>query len=304
MESTDKSTVLTFGRITPDTGRVRESARVTIGDTIIRDIDAAPIAWRQGGRHTTTRPPVLFLHGLGGSRLSWQPQLTAIGAQRYSVAWDLPGYGVSEALHRGRSPMTFERLADAAALFIQSLGVARAHVVGISFGGMIAQYLAVQHPHRVASLNLLATSPAFGLDGTSPEAWRAARLAPLDAGQQPRDFADAVLRSLAGPQITADALDQQIDAMRRIPAAALRQSVNCLITHDSRPLLPNITAPTQCIVGSLDSETPVAYSQAIVDLVPNASLVVVEGAGHLLNAEAPDAVNAAILAHLAKVDPL
>lgn len=247
---------------------------------------------------------MVFLHGLGGSRLSWQPQLTVIGAQRYSVAWDLPGYGMSEALLRGRSPMTFARLADAAALFIQSLGVQRAHVVGISFGGMIAQYLAAQHPQRVASLTLLATSPAFGLDGTLPEDWRAARLAPLDNGQQPADFAHDVLRSLAGPNITADALDQQIAAMRRIPAAALRQAINCLITHDSRSLLASITAPTQCLVGSLDTETPVAYSQAIVDLVPHASLMVIEGAGHLLNAEAPDAVNAAILSHIATVDPL
>lgn len=209
---------------------------------------------------------------------------------------------MSAPIERGREPMTFERLADAASLFIQSLGVQAAHVVGISFGGMIAQYLATRHPERVRSLTLLASSPAFGLDGTRPKEWCAARLAPLDAGHSPADFAESVLRGLAGPAITAQAFEQQCAAMRRVPSAALRSAINCVITHDARALLPTVAAPTQCLVGSLDTETPPAYSQAIVDLVPDAQLVVVDGAGHLLNAEAPEAVNQAIIRHVERAE--
>jgi pimeloyl-ACP methyl ester carboxylesterase len=276
---------------------VRRGVNVASG-VEYRDVDAAPIAWRQVGRHTTADHPVVFLHGLGGSRLSWDPQLAAVGQVRYSVAWDLPGYGASEPLGNGRTALTFERLAESAARFIKSLGVPAAHVVGISFGGMIAQYLAAWHPQHVRSLTLLATSPAFGLDGTDPAAWRAARLAPLDAGRAPGDFAESVLRSLAGPTIAPEALDQQVAAMRRVPSEGLRRSIDCLITHDSRALLPSIVAPTQCLVGDLDTETPPTYSQAIVDLVPGARLVVVPGVGHLLNAEAPETVNQAILHHI------
>ena len=293
------STVLTSATTTTHTSRVLGAGGVTVVDGIAyRDIDAVPIAWRQVGRHTTTEYPVLFLHGLGGSRISWDPQLAAVGPWRYAVAWDLPGYGRSAPIEGGRAPMTFDRLADAASLFIQSLGVHAAHVVGISFGGMIAQYLATRHPERVRSLTLLATSPAFGLDGTRPDEWRATRLAPLDAGRAPADFAESVLRSLAGPAITAEAFEQQCAAMRRVPAAALRRAIDCVITHDSRAVLPTVAVPTQCLVGSLDAETPPAYSQAIVDLVPGAQLVVVDGTGHLLNAEAPDAVNQAIIRHI------
>ena len=65
-------------------------------------------------------------------------------------------------------------------------------------------------------------------------------------------------------------------------AAALRVSVDCLITHDSRELLPTITAPTLCLVGVTDDETPRSYSRHLVDHIPDARLVTIAGAGHLL----------------------
>lgn len=258
-------------------------------ETATVDVQGARIAWRQRGHGPGV---VVLLHGLGGSRVSWEPQMAALGERALVAAWDLPGYGASPPLD---GPMTFPALADAFAVWLDELGTDRAHLVGISFGGMVAQYAAAQHPDRVASLTLLATSPKFGLDGTEPEAWRAARIAPLDQGLEPADFADLVLGALAGPGITPDAMAGQRAAMERISSAALRRSIDCLVTHDSRSLLPSIVAPTVCLVGDLDDETPVAYSQAIVDLVPGARLEVVSGAGHLLNVEAPDAVNDAVL---------
>jgi 3-oxoadipate enol-lactonase len=262
------------------------------------------IAWREvrpGARRSGAvgGPPALFLHGLGGSRTSWDPQLASIGSHRRAAAWDLPGYGESAPLD---TPMTFPALADAVLRWADALEAERVHVVGISFGGMIAQYTAARHRDRVMSLTLLATSPKFGLDGTSPQEWRAARLAPLDAGLEPSDIADRVLGGLAGPDISPDALAAQRSAMCRITGDALRASIDCLVTHDSRLLLGSITAPTQCLVGSLDDETPVVYSQALVDGIAGAELHVIDGAGHLLNAEAPGTVDALIAAHLARVE--
>lgn len=257
------------------------------------DVQGHRFAWREARpAHGSARDVVVLLHGLGGSRISWEPQLAALGATALVAAWDLPGYGASPPLE---GPTTFASLADAVAAFADELGTHLVHLVGISFGGMIAQYAAAAHPDRVASLTLLATSPKFGLDGTEPAAWRAARLAPLDAGQEPVDFADRVLSALAGPSITPEAMAGQRAAMARVTGAALRRSIDCLITHDSRAVLPTVQAPTICLVGDADDETPVAYGRAIVDLVPGAELRVVPGAGHLLNVEAPDAVNAAIL---------
>jgi 3-oxoadipate enol-lactonase len=250
-------------------------------------------AWREAG--TGSPEPIVLLHGLGGSRTSWDAQLTGLSARHRVVAWDLPGYGESAPLDQ---PLTFGALADAVADFVEELQAVRVHLVGISFGGMIAQHAAVAHPELIASLVLMSTSPCFGLDGTDPDGWRAARLAALDAGQQPADFADAVLRSLAGPHITDVALAGQRAAMARISARALRQAIDCLITHDGRDVLGSIAAPTLCIVGALDDETPVAYSQALAAGIPGAALVVVPGAGHLLPAEAPDTVNELIALHV------
>ena len=248
------------------------------------DVNGPRLAWREAGDGS----PLVLLHGLGGSRLSWEPQLAGLSARHRVVAWDQPGYGASQPLP---GVVTFTALAGAVIDLLDTLDVESAHLGGISFGGMIAQYVTASSPSRVRSLALLATSPVFGLDGTKPDVWRAARLAPLDAGRQPADFADDVLTAIAGPHISTAAMAGQRAAMARISADALRNSIECLVTHDSRAVLPAITAPTVCMVGDLDEETPVAYGFALADLIPNATLAVIPMAGHLLNVEAPEAVN-------------
>ena len=260
------------------------------------DVDGERFAWRESGNGEL----IVLLHGLGGSRISWEPQLAALSATHRVAAWDLPGYGASAPLP-GDS-VTFPALAHAVTDWIAELHDGPAHVIGISMGAMIAQYLAAWHPEYVRSLTLLSTSPAFGLDGTSPQKWQAARMAPLAAGQQPADFADRVLRGLAGPHIDKAALDSQRNAMARITGAALQRSIECLITHDARPLLASITAPTLVMVGESDKETPPAYAHVLSEGIPHAWLQVVPAVGHLLNVEAADVVNAAITRHIRHVE--
>lgn len=265
-----------------------------------RSDEAAPVdrfgssfSWREAGRGTD-RVPVLLLHGLTGSRLAWEPQLVSIGTIRRTAAWDLPGYGASTPL---RDPVTFEALADAVVRCADEIGLDRFHLVGLSFGGMIAQYTAARHASRIVSLALLATSPKFGLDGTDPAVWRTARMAQLDAGAEPVDFAPAVMRAIGGPRATDEMIESQVRASELVPGRALREAIDVLITHDSRGLLPHISTPTVCIAGELDAETPVAYLRAIADALPKSRLVVVPGAGHLIHVEAADAVNALLLEH-------
>jgi pimeloyl-ACP methyl ester carboxylesterase len=261
------------------------------------DVRGNRFAWREAGHGE--RAPLVLLHGLGGSRVSWEPQLAGLSDQRRVVAWDQPGYGESPP---DDGPVTFIRLADAVAAFADEIGADRIHLAGISLGGMIAQYAAVAHRSLIASLTLLSTSPCFGLDGTSPDAWRAARLAPLDAGREPVDIADAVLAGIAGPNISPEALEGQRSAMARVSSTALRRSIECLVTHDSRAVLGSVTAPTLCLVGELDAETPVAYTEALAELIPGARVEVLAGAGHLLNVEAPEAVNILINDHLERAE--
>jgi 3-oxoadipate enol-lactonase len=263
----------------------------------VTDVDGERFAWRESGAGSPDRTLVL-LHGLGGSRVSWEPQLHGLADQGRVVAWDMPGYGGSEPLD---GPVTFTALAEAVVDLFDTLGVDGVHLAGISFGATIAQYVAARYPSRVSSLTLMSSSPVFGLDGTKPDEWRAARLAPLDAGLEPVDFADDVLAAIAGPHISAEALAGQRAAMARVAGAALRRSIDCLVTHDSRALLPTIAAPALCVVGELDEETPVSYAFALADLIPHARLVVIPEVGHLLNVEAPGAVNRLLREHIERV---
>jgi pimeloyl-ACP methyl ester carboxylesterase len=259
-----------------------------------RDVDGA-IAWREAGEG----PVVVLLHGLGGSRTAWEPQLAALSSSWCAVAWDLPGYGASAPL---AGSLTFDGLADAVARLLDACGAEAAHVVGLSLGGMIAQHVAVRHGDRIRSLALLSTSPAFGLDGTSADTWRAVRLAPLDAGRTPAEIAPEVIDAIAGPGLAAPARAEQVAAMARIDADALRRAIDCLPTHDVRDRLAEVTAPTLVLSGELDVETPPAYGRALARAILGARFEVVPGAGHLLPAEAPQQVNAALIEHLTAVD--
>ena len=265
------------------------------------DVDDHPIAWRESGDEPgLDKGPIIFLHGLGGSRTAWEPQLEDLGDTWRCVAWDMPGYGASAPV----DSLSFATIADAVVGLLDRLGVERAHLCGLSFGGQQALHVALAHPERVDRLVLADTSPAFGLDGTDPEAWKRSRLDALDAGLTPADMAADVLRAVAGPDFAGPAFAQAVAAFSRIDAAGLRAAVACLPTHDVLARLGSIVAPTLVIVGELDRETPRDYAELLATGIPGAALEVVRGVGHLTPSEAPDRFNTIVRTFLAASTPL
>ncbi|MFQ5556050.1 MAG: alpha/beta fold hydrolase [Acidimicrobiales bacterium] len=254
------------------------------------DVDG-PIAWRELGSGPDT---VVFLHGLGLTRTSWDQQLRALADRFRCVAWDMPGYGASDPA----VPLTFERIADAVVELLDQLGATTAHLVGLSFGGMHALHTALRHPHRVERLVLLDTSSVFGLDGTDPDSWRRRRLEPLDRGLTPADIARDVLTSVGGPAVEGATLDRLAGSMARISPDGLRAAVECLPSHDVTNRLHEISAPTLVVVGELDRETPIRYSEALAAAIPDARLEILPRVGHLTPAEAPEEVNRLVRSHL------
>lgn len=249
------------------------------------DVNDVPVAWREAGAGGL----VLFLHGLGGSRTAWEPQLQSLSDEFRCVAWDMPGYGASPPLAGG---MTWEGLAGAVSDLVTSLGETRAHIVGLSLGGMITQHTALLAPQLVRSLTLLDTSPRFGMEGkTTAEDWVRDRLEPLDQGETPQTIAAAVIRSIVAPGTPQEVIDEAGAAMGRIPVAGFRQAVRLLPTHNLLDRLPEVTAPTLVAVGELDEETPPPYARALAERIPNARLELIGGAGHYSNLEKPDEVN-------------
>jgi len=253
-----------------------------------------PIAHRECGDGS----PVLFLHGLGGTRYAWEPQLEDLSTSHRCIAWDLPGYGDSAPIR----PLTFPAIVEAIVGLLDQLAIDRVDVVGLSFGGQQALHLALTQPDRVGRLVLADTSARFGADGTDPEAWMRLRLDPLDAGVTPAEMAPMVIDSITAPDFAGLERDRTIAAFTRIPAAGLRAAVECLPSHDVTARLGEIAAPTLVIVGELDAETPLAYAETLATAIPDATLVVVPGVGHLTPAEAPAEFNRLVAAFLAATD--
>ena len=106
------------------------------------DVRGNRFAWREAGHGEAT--PLVLLHGLGGSRLSWEPQLARTGGPASSRGVGPAGLRRVRAADDG--PLTFVGLADAVAAFADEIGADRIHLAGISFGGMIAQYAAAGPP--------------------------------------------------------------------------------------------------------------------------------------------------------------
>jgi len=243
----------------------------------------AGLSWREQG----LGQPVLFLHGLGGTRRSWGPQLAALSDRFRCIAWDMPGYGNAAAVE----PLTFRAIADHVVALLDHLDIDQVDVVGLSFGGMHALHTAIHYPGRIRRMVLADTSPAFGIDGTDKAEWMASRLAALDAGETPAVVAARVIDAITAVTLTGELRDEIVGAFRDISPAGYRAAVQCLPTNDVRANLAAIAQPCRVIVGELDDETPVSNAQLLVDGLPNAELHILDGVGHLTPSEDPDRFN-------------
>ena len=264
--------------------------------SVLADVDERPVAWREAGSGDV----VLFLHGIGHSRIAWDRQLEDLSDRWRCVAWDLPGFGVSEPLEA----MTFPAIADAAVSLLDRLGVDSAHLVGLSFGGQQALHVAVGHPDRVRSLVLADTSPAFGTNGMTREEWIDQRLEPLRSGLTPADIAESVMAGVSGPDFSGPDFDLAVAAMGRLTPQGYEDAVRCLPTHDVRDALATIDVPTLVVVGELDPATPPGVARLLADGIPDARLVELPGIGHLTPNEAPREFNRLVREFLDAQDPM
>jgi len=237
--------------------------------------------------------PILFLHGVGSDKSVWQAQLAHFAASRRAVAIDYPGYG--ESAPRGGA--TRDDFARAALAVLDALEIERAHVCGLSLGGVVAIAMHALAPRRCASL-VLADSFAVHPEGQAiyDRSTAASRTMSM------RELAEARAASLLGGGAGDEIRIEVIETMSRIDPAAYRQGAEAVWLADQQHRAASIAAPTLVLVGDEDKITPPALSQALAKLVRGASLEVIAGAGHLANLEKPADFNRALDAFLAEVD--
>ncbi|MEV1024203.1 alpha/beta fold hydrolase [Streptomyces sp. NPDC050264] len=237
---------------------------------------------------------VVLVHGHPFDRTLWQPQAAALTAAGYRVLTpDLRGYGESDVTP-GSVPLS--RFAEDAAALLDHLGVERAVVGGVSMGGQIAMEFHLRHPRRTRALVLSDTSaPAETAEGRAFRNRLADRLLAEGMG----GYADEVIdKMLAAYNVTAlpDVAERVLGMMRatdpRGAAAALRGRAE---RPDYRDSLAAARVPALVVVGADDVYTPVAEAESIARLVPDATLAVIEKAGHLPGAERPEQFNSVLL---------
>ncbi|MEV5609083.1 alpha/beta fold hydrolase [Streptomyces sp. NPDC052225] len=243
---------------------------------------------------------VVLVHGHPFNRTLWRPQADALAAAGFRVITpDLRGYGESEVTP---GQVLLARFADDVAALLDHLDVDRAVVGGVSMGGQIAMEFQLRHPGRTRALVLSDTSaPAETEEGKAYRNALADRLLAEGMG----GYADEVIdKMLAAYNVTAlpDVAEHVLGMMRstdpRGAAAALRGRAE---RPDYRESLAAARVPALVVVGADDVYTPVAQAEAIAALVPDATLRVIEKAGHLPGAEQPEAFNAALLDFLASL---
>jgi pimeloyl-ACP methyl ester carboxylesterase len=243
-------------------------------------------------------PLVVFLHGIGGNRTNWFNQIDHFSDKFCAVTWDARGYGDSDD-----SPQTlkFSDYADDLRRFLDYFKAERAHLVGLSMGGMIAQDFYGRYAERVATLSLVDTSSGFG--GVPEEARRdflARRLVPLERGLTPRDIAPGVIEVLASKHASAVVREQLHASLSALRVEPYKQALHAIVTTDFRPVLSKISVPTLVIVGDEDIVTPPSASVFLAKNIVGASLIKIPAAGHLTNLEKPEEFNAALRPFLEK----
>jgi pimeloyl-ACP methyl ester carboxylesterase len=249
-------------------------------------------------------PPLLFVHGLLGSRTNWLEQLPVFAAEHRVLAPDLPGFGHSPMPAQGISLTGYARLLER---LLDQLGIETAVVVGHSMGGAIACELALACPARVERLVLVS---AVGIGGRMHPATRPAeatvrRLEPMlrHWGARVASEADRLARRRRVRQ-AALAIYVRHPGRLSPPAAAelmrgagkpgLHQGLRAIMDCDLRGRLPQIACPTLILWGGRDVQVDVGCAARFNELIPRSRSVVFPDTGHVPMLERPDAFNAAL----------
>jgi pimeloyl-ACP methyl ester carboxylesterase len=250
------------------------------------------IHWDEQGDGT----PLLLVMGAAYSSRMWYPAIPDLSA-KHRVLW-FDNRGIGESTSAG-TPTISDFVADAIAV-LDAAGVEKAHVYGVSLGGVIVQQLALEHPDRVASL-VVGCSGILSDD--KPRAPKALNL----LAYLPRRLLWALGRTSGyGSAATPDAIARNVEVLKQDKAsrAGLVGQQDALRAYSvtAAQIAAGLTMPVLVLHGTEDTTVPLAYGEELHATVPHSQLITYAGAGHNYLVDAGDQPNADVIAFLAEVD--
>lgn len=232
-------------------------------------------------------PPLLFLMGIGGNLDMWQP-LERLLPSRRLIMFDFPGTGGSSLSFL---PPTMGWNALMVRLLMRRLGHRQVDVLGYSWGGVLAQHLAVQHPYSVRRLVLAATT--VGIGGLPPPPRTAARLL-TTRRYYSRSYFREVAPHLFGGRYRYDQAMVEAQAAQRIARPPSRigylAQLAAVTGYSTLPGLPFINSPTLILAGDDDPIVPTVNPRLMARIIRHSKLAIVPGAGHLMMVDSPEIV--------------
>ena len=241
-------------------------------------------------------PPLILLHGVGLNRTTWRAQVAAFAGRFTVVTYDHLGHGRSRHI---QSDVQLDEFVDQLTRVMDQLQITRAHVVGFSFGGLVAQSFALKHPDRLDKLVLMSTV----YDRTKEElAGVSGRLAKARE-EGPRSIIPAAIERWFSPAFVAGQPEVIGEIERGLrsndPTSFLTAySIFCNAEAELAGKLTAVAAPTLAITGELDTGSTPAMVERMVGDIENAHGKIIESGRHMMPMEMADEVNAALLTFL------
>ena len=235
----------------------------------------------------TDASALVLLHGIGANSMHWRFQFAGLADRLRVIAWNAPGYMQSDCLI-AETPTACD-YADALADFLASLGVGPFDLLANSFGTRVAQCFAYHHPGRIGRAVFTGAGVAAGSSAEERERTLDARIQMIARGG--RAFGKRV-PALVGSRASAELLAIVRGTVQATNPQGFLQAARFIASGDMPPLGAGLALPVLLIHGAEDRVNPLAANAALlVEALPNARLVVLDGCGHLPEVEEPERVN-------------
>lgn len=243
--------------------------------------------WLEAGDAPTT---LVLLHGIGSNAQSWEAQISVFASHYRVIAWNAPGYALSDALPKAMAanPTSY---ANALKILLDHAGVKQVVMVGHSLGALVAARFALLYP--AALEKLILSAPASGYNCKTGDIWPETLQTRLDdiARLGPKGLAESRAARTLTPAATASLITRAKDAMASVSIQGYQDAVGLLASGHLKQDLSNLTLPFSVMCGTSDQTTPYIKVEADTSVPQRLKLLPLNGAAHASYLEFPDIFN-------------